>query len=175
MKYSFIVDRSLGSLAKWLRILGFDTVCEADVSTGEFYHQLEEGRILITRTKKMQKAYSGRNHVFIEFNSLQEQLKQTVEHLGIKRDDLRPFSRCIHCNLRTVQIAREKVFGLVPDYIWETQNKFNSCRQCNRIYWAGSHAERSLDRIEQIFESAKGKYGPGEKIHSSGKPAEKMP
>lgn len=175
MRYRFAIDKSLGSLAKWLRILGFDTVCEADVSAGEFYRQLDEGRVLITRTRKLQKAISNRPHVFVEFNSLQKQLKQTVEQLGIKREDFRPFSRCIHCNLLTDPIAREDVLGLVPDYIWDTHDKFNSCRQCNRIYWSGSHAERSMDMIEQIFKSAKGKYGPGEKIHSSGKSAEKMP
>ncbi len=154
MKYSFIVDRSLGSLAKWLRILGFDTVYEADVSLEEFYHQLDEGRVLITRTRRIQKALFNRRHIFIEFNSLQEQLKQVVGQLDIKPTDIRPFSRCIHCNLLTDQIAREDVFGLVPDYIWETHQKFNNCRRCNRIYWSGSHTERSMDRIEQIFKSA---------------------
>ena len=154
MKYSFAVDRSLGSLSKWLRILGFDAVYEPDVSTGEFYRQIDGGRILVTRTRKIQKAFFNRDQVFIEFNSLQKQLKQVVGHLDIQPTDVHPFSRCIHCNLPTDQVAREDVFGLVPDYIWETHEKFNSCRQCQRIYWSGSHTERSLDRIKQLFESA---------------------
>ena len=154
MNYYFAVDRSLGSLAKWLRILGFDTVYEADVSTEDFYRRLDEGRILITRTRKMQKAHFNRQHVFIEFNSLQEQLKQVVGQLNIQPIDIHPFSRCIHCNLPTEPIAREDVFGMVPDYIWETHRKFHNCRRCNRIYWSGSHSERSMDRIAQIFESA---------------------
>ena len=153
MNYSFAVDKSLGSLAKWLRILGFDTVYEADVSAGAFYHQLDEGRILITRTRKIQRAHLNREHVFIEFNSLQEQLKQVVGHLGITPMDIDPFSRCLHCNFLTNPIAREDVFGLVPDYIWETHEKFNSCRQCSRIYWSGSHTEHISDKIKQLFES----------------------
>lgn len=154
MKYRFIVDRSLGSLAKWLRILGFDTVYEAEVSAGEFYHQLDEKRVLITRTRRIQKAHFNRRHVFIEFNSLQEQLKQVVGQLNIQPTDIHPFSRCLHCNLPTEPVAREDVFGLVPDYIWETHHEFNTCRRCHRIYWSGSHNERSMDRIKQIFESA---------------------
>jgi uncharacterized protein with PIN domain len=154
MSYSFAVDKSLGSLAKWLRILGFDTVYEADVSTGEFFHQLDEGRILITRTGSILKAFFNRQHVFIEFNSLQDQLKQVVSQLDIQPKDIYPFSRCIHCNLLAEPVPREDVFGLVPDYIWETHDKFNTCRRCNRIYWSGSHKERSMDRIEQLFESA---------------------
>ena len=152
MKYSFAVDKSLGSLAKWLRILGFDTVYEADVSAADFYHQLDEGRTLITRTKKIRKAYPGSNNVFIESNSLQEQLKQTVEHLGIGRPDICPFSRCIHCNLPIDRIAREGVSGLVPDHIWETHETFNRCRRCDRIYWPGSHTERIADRIKELFD-----------------------
>ena len=154
MNYRFAVDKSLGSLAKWLRILGFDTVYESDISAADFGHQIDEGRVLITRTRKMQMTFMGCDPVFIESNKLQEQLTQVVRHLDIKPGDICPFSRCIHCNCPTENTDKEEVYGLVPDYIWETHDKFNSCRQCNRIYWAGSHTERSLDRIKQLFESA---------------------
>ena len=151
MKYSFIVDKSLGSLAKWLRILGFDTVYESDVSAGEFSRQIDEGRVLITRTRKLQKAFVDCSQVFIESNNIREQLKQVVGHLDILPADIRPFSRCTHCNLITGEIDKEEVYGMVPDYIWETQDKFNSCRRCGRIYWPGSHTERSEDMIKKVF------------------------
>jgi uncharacterized protein with PIN domain len=153
MKYSFVVDKSLGSLAKWLRIFGFDTVCETDVSPREFYNHLQEQRVLITRTGKRQKSLINRDHVFIESNFLLEQLKQVVGHLDIQPADIQLFSRCIHCNLITGEVDKADVWGMVPDYIWETQEKFNSCRRCGRIYWPGSHTERISDKIKQIFDS----------------------
>ena len=153
MSYCFAVDRTLGTLAKWLRILGYDTIYEPDNSSGEFYARLEDHRILITRTKKIQKAFASHNHVFITSNFLVEQLKQVVNQIGINLADTRPFSRCIHCNLPIGEVNKDDVYGLVPDYIWETQETFNRCGHCERIYWRGSHAEHSQEVIKRIFKS----------------------
>ncbi len=151
MEHLFIVDRSLGTLAKWLRLLGFDTAYEPEVPTGEFYTPKDDPRILITRSKKIQKRWGAREHVFISSNLLVEQLKQVVDQIGIGRDDIRPFSKCLHCNLPIDRIDKNEVYGLVPDYIWESHDTFNRCKRCKRIYWSGSHAERSMEMIESIF------------------------
>ena len=151
MKYSFAVDPSLGSLAKWLRILGFDTVYDPGISTRQFTALIEGHRILITRTKKIQKAFGSRKHVFITSNFLFEQLKQVVDHLGIELADIQPFSRCIHCNLHIEAVNKQDVCGLVPDYIWETHDAFKRCDQCSRIFWSGSHTENCMDVIKLIF------------------------
>jgi uncharacterized protein with PIN domain len=151
MNYLFIVDKSLGTLAKWLRILGFDTLYEPEVSTGEFYAPAVDSRILVTRSKQIQKRWGDREHVFVSSNLLIEQLKQVVDQIGIGRDDIRPFSTCLHCNLPIDKIDKNEVYGLVPDYIWETHDAFNRCNRCRRIYWSGSHAERSLELIDRLF------------------------
>ena len=153
MKPCFAVDKSLGTLAKWLRILGYDTLYEPDVSSREFYARLEDHRILITRTKKIQKAFASHNHVFIRSSFLVEQLKQVVGQIGINPADLQPFARCIHCNLPIGEVNKNDVYGLVPDYIWETHDVFNRCRQCERIYWSGSHGERIVEKIKVVFDS----------------------
>jgi len=151
MNPCFVVDKSLGTLAKWLRILGYDTVCEPEGSGRKFYGRLEDHRILITRSKKTQKLWGDHHHVFIASNLLVEQLKQVVGQIGINPADIQPFTRCIHCNLPIGGVNKNDVYGLVPDYIWETHDAFNRCRQCKRIYWSGSHAERSMERINQLF------------------------
>lgn len=154
MEYLFTVDRSLGSLAKWLRILGFDTVYESDASDREFFDRFGDGRVLITRTKQIQKAFASHDLVFITSNILVEQLKRVVNLLGIKPGDIRPFSRCIHCNLPIKEVNKRDVWGQVPDYIRETHDAFNRCDQCKRIYWSGSHTERGRDMIKLIFDSS---------------------
>jgi len=151
MIHRFAADRTLGTLAKWLRILGFDTICELEISTKLFFDSLEGTRILLTRTKKIQEKFNTHRTVFIKSNFLDEQLKQVVNEIGINRAEIRPFSRCIQCNLPIVEISKDDAYGLVPDYIWETQEIFNKCSQCERIYWRGSHAERSMERINQLF------------------------
>ena len=152
MEHLFTVDRSLGSLAKWLRILGFDTKYEPDASDQKFFDRIEDDRVIITRTKQIQKVFASHDHVFITSNDLVEQLKRVVDLLGIKPVDIRPFSRCIHCNLPTEEVNKQDVCGLVPDYIWETHDEFNQCDECKRIYWSGSHTDRILDTIKLIFD-----------------------
>jgi uncharacterized protein with PIN domain len=151
MNFSFAADRSLGRLAKWLRLMGFDTIYESDVSTDWFYDNLDEMRVLLTRTEKIRYRFSGRRLVFIEANDFHEQLAQVIAEVAITPEDIRPFSRCIQCNVPIVDIDKEIVFGLVPDYIWETHDNFSMCRQCERIFWRGSHTARSMEKIERLF------------------------
>jgi uncharacterized protein with PIN domain len=153
MNLSFAADRSLGRLAKWLRLMGFDTSYESDASTDWFYDNLDEMRVLLTRTEKIRCRFSGRRLVFIESNDLFEQLAQVIAELAISPEDIHPFSRCIECNAPIADVDKEIVFGLVPDYIWETHDNFSMCRQCERIFWRGSHTERSMEKIERLFDA----------------------
>ena len=151
MELRFAADRTLGKLAKWLRIIGYDTIYEPEVSCRCFFEYLQEGRILITRTEKLKQKFANHKLVFITSNYLVEQLKQVVEDVGISLADIRPFSRCLQCNLPIVDVNKDDVFCLVPSYIWENHDEFHMCNQCERIYWPGSHAERSMQIIRKLF------------------------
>jgi uncharacterized protein with PIN domain len=91
--------------------------------------------------------------IFIHSNHPRDQIIELIRKTAIRPEDLRPFSRCIVCNQQIVFIPRDDVQGLVPDFVWDTQPRFCRCPQCARIYWPGSHTERSLRRINEIFES----------------------
>jgi uncharacterized protein with PIN domain len=153
MDFFFAADRTLGRLAKWLRLMGFDTIYESDVSSNWFYEHLDAMRVLLTRTVKIRNRFAGRRLVFIEANQLFEQLAQVIDELAITSKHIRPFSRCIECNTPIIDIAKETVYGLVPDYIWETHDNFSMCRQCERIFWRGSHTEHSMDKIRKLFDT----------------------
>ena len=50
----FIVDTMLGTLAKWLRILGFDTLYEAGMDDDIILKlATENGRIIISRDREL--------------------------------------------------------------------------------------------------------------------------
>ena len=157
MAFCFVADKTLGKLAKWLRILGFDTIFESDDPGRCFFEQLQEDRIVLTRTNRIKKQFSLHRLVFVLSNDLNEQLRQVIFETGISLTDVRPFSRCIHCNVPIVVVDRDEIYGLVPDYIFETHNEFHKCRQCNRIFWPGSHTKRSMERIEHLFDSGRAK------------------
>ena len=151
MKLCFAADRTLGKLAKWLRILGFDTIFELDASNKLFYEQLEPERVLLTRIVKLRDCFIAAKLVFIESDDVFVQLRQVIDELAIARKDIRVFSRCLQCNSLIIGVNKQFVYGLVPDYIWQTHDDFHMCRQCERIYWAGSHVEKSMEKIERLF------------------------
>ena len=152
MKYSFAADRTLGKLSKWLRILGFDTLFESDISNKGFYDNLAQERILLTRTAKIREQFAAQRLVFIKADHIAEQLRQVIDDLAITRRDIRLFSMCLQCNSPIVAVGKEAVTGRVPDYIWHTHDEFSKCSQCERIFWAGSHVQRSREMIERLFE-----------------------
>jgi uncharacterized protein with PIN domain len=152
MNYSFAADRTLGKLAKWLRLLGFDTVFESGCTGKRFYENLEPERVLLTRIGNLRQQLKESHLIFIKANDLTGQLHQTIGELAITINDINPFSRCIECNSAIIEIDKENVFGLVPDYIWENHNNFSMCRNCERFFWTGSHVNRARERINQLFE-----------------------
>ncbi len=152
MEFFFAADRTLGKLAKWLRILGFDTTFELDIPAERFYTQLEKDRIILTLTGTIKKQLRDGKLIFITSNHLDVQLKQVIAEIGVRPADIRPFSRCIHCNVPLVDVGLNEVSGLIPDYIQETHNEFHTCLKCNRIFWPGSHTKRSLERIKHLFD-----------------------
>jgi len=144
----FSVERTLGKLAKWLRILGFDTLFESKTG-GQSY--IEPGRIQLTRIRDTENDKLAEKRVFIISDHYIEQLKQVLHTLKIEPLELRPFSRCIRCNHLIELADKIDVLGKVPDFIWETHDSFHICRRCNKIYWPGSHTKRSLDNIQRFF------------------------
>ena len=151
MKYKFVVDKSLGKLSKWLRILGFDTIYEGDFEGTLFDQEFEPDRMILTRTLQVQAKFSMQPLVFIEPNDPQEQLKQVIVTLGLKKSDIKLFSRCLACNVHIFAVSKQQVFGRVPDYVFETNDTFQQCPNCNKIYWPGSHGVRIAERIEELF------------------------
>jgi uncharacterized protein len=148
----FAAEKTLGRLTKWLRLLGFDTLYEIELSGKKFIEILENDRILLTRTRRIQKQFASRKLIFVESDHLSQQLKQIFRELDIKAAQTRPFSRCLQCNAPIVIVEKAAIWGRVPDYIFETHDRFQKCPECDRIYWPGSHTRRSLEKIRQLLD-----------------------
>jgi uncharacterized protein len=142
----FVVDSMLGKLAKWLRILGFDTHYERLAEQEQIAQYREQGFFLITRNRR----WSGQTQVFcLTANNPMEQLREVVSLAPVTQQEILLLQRCIHCNERLLETASEDAFGHVPDYVFETHSSFHRCPSCKRVYWRGSHPERMLQRLEQ--------------------------
>ncbi len=148
----FAAEHPVGKLSKWLRLLGFDTMYEQDVTPEEFT-AAGRHRILLRRTQKNEREWPSNRILLIESDDPFEQLKEVIRGVGMTVSDLKPFSRCTHCNVPVHEVDKGAVRSKVPDYIWEICNTFHACANCERIYWPGSHTKRSAVIIERLFKS----------------------
>ena len=147
-----LCDQMLGTLAKWLRILGFDTFYAHDTLTdGELLDIAKnEKRIIISRDKELIVRGKKKNLTTIEINTtdLDEQLQQVLKLILI--DEQFVLSRCILCN--TILTTREKILvqSNVPKKVFENNDEFWFCNTCNKYYWKGSHYEKIINKIDEI-------------------------
>ena len=147
----FIADAMLGRLARWLRMLGYDVSYESSISDDDFIARaLNEGRIILSMDRKLTKRESAKNSLLVNSPSYKEQLKQVITQYNI---DYKSgiFTRCLVCNRLLEPIEKEKIKDKVPPYVYSTQDEFDICQQCGRIYWSGTHRVKMLKMLDEIL------------------------
>jgi hypothetical protein len=146
----FILSRELGRLAKWLRILGFDTAYfNQDNTAGLIIQALREERLIITRNHRL--AGSSRIKTFlVKTERLKDQLSEILKGLKLDINGDMMFSRCIICNVELEHIDKEKARSKVPEYVFDTQDNFIACPKCKRIYWSGTHWGNVAQTLKEI-------------------------
>ena len=150
----FIADSNVGKLARWLRMMGYDTIFFSGIDDGELIDiALEEGRVVLTRDTRIMKrrvATSGQLKIVLtKDDDPKKQLRQVVR--ALKLDScLRQFTRCLECNQSLVPRSKEEVKDLVPPYVFLTQTQYMQCPYCQKIYWRGTHWQRMNKELEKI-------------------------
>jgi len=144
----FLADGMLGTLAKWLRIMGYDTAYAARLDDHALARLARaEERILLTRdTGLLQR--KGVQCLFIASEMLAEQLEQVRQTFGLHVDH--PFSRCPVCNSPLEDVPKHDAWGQVPPFVFQTQDKFSLCPACNRFYWRGTHWQKMLAQVQKL-------------------------
>jgi uncharacterized protein with PIN domain len=131
-----LADAMLGKLARWLRLLGFDTRY-AQGDDHRIAHLARAGnRVLLTMDRALA-ARRGLRTVCITDQALDAQVVQVMEAVGAPPSGASP--RCMTCNVPLVAVAPEDARERVPAYVARTHDVFNCCPKCGRIYWKGSH------------------------------------
>ncbi|MDI6754333.1 MAG: Mut7-C RNAse domain-containing protein [Thermodesulfobacteriota bacterium] len=145
----FIADRTLGKLVRKLRMLGLDAVYWSGGNLeGAVKAALAEGRVLLTRSRKIQEKGGGLQFLVIEANDPGEQIRETLLRLGVKPEANKFFSRCLMCNQGLQAIPKEEAEGKVPDFIYRAYDSFHVCPSCRRTYWPGTHLQKMKREME---------------------------
>ena len=150
----FIVDHNVGKLAKWLRMMGYDSLFfDGSDDSHMVALALAEGRVILTRDSAIMKRRlitSGRlKAVLINSEEPERQMQQLMDTLDLKRQ-FRPFTLCLECNQPLLERSQEEVKDRVPPYVYKTQNQYMECPACHRIYWRGTHWEAMTRKLEKL-------------------------
>ena len=141
----------LGSLARWLRLAGFDASYGGAVTGRALAGWARaESRWLLTRDRGLAAA-AGPRAVLIRAAGLTGQIEELRGRLGIQGRPELYFTRCAECNGELAEVPREDVAGRVPPFVAAHAERFRGCPGCGRVYWAGTHVERISARLQELF------------------------
>jgi uncharacterized protein with PIN domain len=151
----FILDRHLGRLAGYLRMLGFDTLYRADYDDDELVRiAADERRILLTMDRELLKRRQVTHGYYIRQSNPRAQVVEVLKRFDLARS-VSPLERCMRCNERLEPVAKEMVLARVPARSLQHYDEFRQCPGCRRVYWSGSHYRRMQRFIEHVLEAAR--------------------
>jgi uncharacterized protein with PIN domain len=144
----FAADAMLGSLARWLRLLGYDCTYARDVKDGELVaSSSEEGRIVLTRDRRVAK--DSLRAIFVAPGTLDDELTAVLRALSILPPEEPPAVRCSLCNALLVAETAPAP-PAVPARVVELRLDVWRCPTCGRHYWRGTHVESMAKRLREV-------------------------
>jgi uncharacterized protein with PIN domain len=155
----FIADAMLGRLAKWLRLLGFDTLYYPHIEDSLILRiAREQDRIILTRDTRLVKVKGINTYLLLEDNDSFNQLRSVITTYDMLpqltekgKITLPAEGRCSVCNEPLTDVAREKARPHVPEYTYNTCSSFKHCAICGKFYWKGSHQENLRKKLSELL------------------------
>ncbi|MCJ7579039.1 MAG: Mut7-C RNAse domain-containing protein [Candidatus Aminicenantes bacterium] len=147
----FAVDCMLGRLAKWLKILGFDTAYFSKIEDDDLLvFAQNESRVLLTRDNGLIEKSKNVPALFITSEKWSEQIQQVLKEFDLK-GEINPNSRCIACNTVLKALPKERARNLVTPFIYKNAEVFSLCPECGRVFWKGTHLSDMEEKITKLL------------------------
>jgi len=142
----FVADHMLGSLARWLRMMGYDTVYDKKLDDPSISQLARaEGRFVLTRDKELSKEPGA---LLLEQDDLDSQLKVVASRYGLKfKPDM---IRCSSCNGDLVDFPKDQAKDVVPEGAFISHEKFWKCSRCGKVFWMGTHWNGIMERLTRL-------------------------
>ena len=151
----FILDVHLGKLAKYLRMLGFDTFYRNNLEDREIVNiSLEQKRIILTRDINLLKIKNITHGCFVRNTIPKKQIMEIIDRFDLK-SKLNPLSRCIECNHSVVSVNKDEIADQLKPKTLKYYNDFFQCTHCKRIYWEGSHFDNMKEFVNDLMNKKK--------------------
>ncbi len=145
----FITDLMLGKLARYMRILGYDTIYPRYVTDEDIIARaLKEKRVIITRDKALyaRAVKKGIEAVLIKGINVKDALSQLYSKGFIQLDVDLEKTRCPRCNHLLKKVEEPPLKTHPKDM---RKKYYFICEKCGSIYWIGKHWRNILETIEE--------------------------
>jgi uncharacterized protein len=147
----FVADAHLGGLARFLRMLGFDTLHRNAFADEEIRRLADaERRIVLTRDRELLKCREIARGAYVRSLKPEAQLAEVARRYGLV-GKARPFTMCLRCNLPLQPVDRAAVAPRVPPAVHALHERFVRCPGCEGVFWPGSHYERMLGALRSAL------------------------
>ncbi len=144
----FILDVHLGTLARWLRLVGVDAAYANDADDDALIEQANAARrVLLTQDRgllRRRKLWMG---AYVRGARPDAQFRDVLDRFA---PPLAPWTRCPACNGHLSPVAREAVESMLRPGTRRTYRAFSRCESCGQVYWHGAHSKR----LEEIIDCA---------------------
>ncbi len=149
----FVVDVNLGRLARYLRLLGFDSLYRNDYSDRDLVEiSMEQHRIVLTRDRNLLKHAAITHGCFIHNTEPLRQIEEVILRLDLI-NLARPFLRCIRCNGLLQPAEKSAIEDLLPPLTRKYYQVFWRCGDCGQVYWQGAHYQRMVELVDGLLGS----------------------
>ena len=146
----FVVDGHLGSLARNLRLLGFDVAYGQNADDRQLLEVMaRENRALLTRDRRLLMHAVVQHGYYPRSQIADEQAIEVVRRFDLS-ELISPFTRCLRCNSPLQEAAKADIIDKLEPLTKIYYDQFRRCSGCKQIYWAGSHFEKLQKRLEAI-------------------------
>ncbi len=150
----FVADAHLGGLARFLRMLGYDTLHHNGIDDDEIRRLAEaERRLVLSRDRELLKCREIASGCYVHAVKPEAQLAEVGARYALAAH-ARPFTLCLHCNVVLEPVAKEEIAANLPPRVTERHARFMRCAGCGRVYWPGSHYERMQRALARILPGA---------------------
>jgi len=143
----FWIAPHLAFLVQWLRVLGVDVrLWDKEVILGK------EDETVVQWVRYPLPLKGIRINIITLLESTREALlKEFFDVSDSKQGLAEMFKRCLRCNDLLIPLTREEAqqkWPEIPKYVLQTQERFNWCNRCQKVYWAGTHVRNMIRTLK---------------------------
>jgi hypothetical protein len=154
----FVADGMLGSLARWLRMMGHDAEYLRGIDDDKLLALAKaEKRVLLTRDLELYRRATakGIDVFYVEGKIEAERLAALSKRFGLALEiDLRS-SRCPRCNSPIQSVPKADIASKVEKNTFAHYDEFWECPKCGKVYWQGAHWPKIRETLEEAKNRAK--------------------